>query len=306
VGDKKWLYTEPGDVLELRCEEPSRTFEKQDYLTIHREDSAGGHNWEDRDVTVDAEHGPVMLRVQEGRNEGGGDDTNTVDWKALVKTAEIRVGAEPSDGGPGLTAQGAVFPIAKPGGQPLGDLPQARTWVTYGKKAWTGDPDASMAVRVTAAENKFVIRISVTDDKHVPVKAGADPAALLRGDHIEIWYSGSGRSEPRQFGFPVPEASSQPAAPIWLFPAKSTGRPPARVTLQKSLSQRAEVPLTVVFSDSDDLAGGQQTLVATSQLHKRVVDSFGVIIAGIEGRLPPLDHVRPYTPALVRKLRPSR
>ncbi len=320
VGDKKWLYTEPGDVLELPCEEPSRRFERRESLTIHRADSMGGHNWEDRDVTVDAELGPVVLRTQDGHNSGGGDDANTVDWKALVKTTEIHAGADPSDGEPSLTAQGALFPIFKPGLQGLGELPPARTWVTFGKKAWTGAADASMDVKVTAADKKFIVKISVTDDRHVPVKAGADPASLLRGDHIEIWYDAGGTSGPRQFGFPIPDAAS-PVAPLWLSPPKATGVPPAKISAQnhelvvelemaalgvKDLFKAVEVPFTVVFSDSDDPAAGQQTLVATSQLHRKNWDSFGAITTGVVSRLPALEHVRVYTPALVRKLRPAR
>jgi hypothetical protein len=71
-------------------------------------------------------------------------------------------------------------------------------------------------------------------------------------------------------------------------------------------SKLREIPFTVVFSDSDDPQAGQQTLVATSQLHRHDVASFGSIITGVENRLPPLEHVKKLTLELVRKLRHER
>ena len=328
AGGEKWLYIEPGDALELRCDEPNLKFDKRNGLRIYRADAMGQHNWEELNVTIDARRGPVLLRAQNGHNSGGADDTDTVDWNALVQTTEIHVGAE--DDEYSLSAEGAVFPIAKNPSQGLGDLPPAKTWVTFGKKAWSGDSDASMNVKVTAAEGKFHVDISVTDDKHVPVKADADAAALLRGDHIEIWYdqitdatkdSQAAEIPPRQFGFAIPDATSTPPKPMWLFPPRTPGLPPARVTAKdggvtveldmaalgvKDLSQRREIPFTVVFSDSDDPQAGQQTLVATSQLHKHDTASFGAIITGVEHRLPTLNNVKPFSPALIKKLPPDR
>jgi hypothetical protein len=325
AGDKKWLYTPPGDALELRCDEPTERFERRERLSIHRADGMGQHNWEDRDVTIDAQRGPVLLRTQDGHNSGGADDTNEVDWKTLVATTEIHAGSD--DGEYSLEAQGAVFPIPKNPSQGLGDLPPAKTWVTFGKKAWSGPSDASINVKVTAAEGKFRISISVTDDQHISVKPDADAAALLRGDHIEIWYdrpadnSRTTETQEHQFGFAIPENASDPVKPIWLFPPRTKGSPPARVMASDGklmveldmvalgvtdTSKLREIPFTVVFSDSDDPQAGQQTLVATSQLHRHDVASFGSIITGVENRLPPLEHVKKLTLELVRKLRHER
>jgi len=325
AGDKKWLYTAPGDVLELRCDEPTERFERREKLSIHRADGMGQHNWEDRDVTIDAQRGPILLCTKNGHNSGGADDTSAVDWKTLVTTTEIKTGS--NDGEYSQEAQGAVFPIAKNPSQGLGDLPPAKTWVTFGKKAWSGPSDASINVKVAAVKGKFRISISVTDDKHIPVKVDADAAALLRGDHIEIWYDGPAdnsrttETQVRQFGFAIPEKASPPVKPLWLFPPRTKGSPPAQVLASdgnimveldmvalgvKDISQRHEIPFTVVFSDSDDPQAGQQTLVATSQLHRHDVASFGSIMTGVENRLPALEHVDEFTPALVRKLRPER
>jgi hypothetical protein len=327
AGDKKWVYGEvEEEALVLRCERQKGTFENVEKLQLDRSDTMGEHNWEYRTVTIDGTRGPVVLAEEDGHNQGG-DDTKAVDWLTLVSKANIDPGVLDSRDEVGSSAEGAVFQVEKEGAPQLGGLPPAKTYVTFGKKSWSGDADASMQVRVTGAGAKIRVGLTIQDDKFVPVADGADAHALLRGDHVEVWFCQGGDtkacddSRVRQFGFAVPADASTQVKPLWLYPANIQGVPPVRVSFKdkeivaeldlpamgiKRPSGRWRMPFTVVFSDSDDPKAGQQTLVATSKLHRRDPSSFGLIVGGVEQRFPPLERVADFDSKLGRKIRKGR
>jgi hypothetical protein len=324
TGDRKWIYGDvEEDALVLRCEQQSSAFEKLEKLQIDRSDAMGGHNWEYRTVSIDAARGPVVLAEEDGHNQGG-DDTMAVDWVTLTRRAENGAGSSDEDGS---SAEGAVFLVEKEGVPRLDGLPPAKTYVTFGKKAWSGDADASMKVQVTGAGGKIRAVLKIQDDRFVPVPDGADARALLRGDHVEVWFCQGATagacddSQLRQFGFALPTEASAPIKPIWLYPAKVHGAPPARVTMEngsvvvdldlaamgiKKPSSKWRMPFTVVFSDSDDAKAGQQTLVATSNVRRRDPGSLGLIVGGVEQRFPSLGRVADFESKLGRKIRKGR
>jgi hypothetical protein len=324
AGDKKWIYGDvEEDALVLRCEPKKGAFEKVEKLQLDRSDTMGEHNWEYRTVTIDWARGPVVLAEEDGHNQGG-DDTMAVDWLTLTRKAETGVGSSDEDG---ASAEGTVFLIEKEGVPRFDGLPPAKTYVIFGKKSWSGDADASMKVRVTGAGAKIRLALTIQDDKFVPVSDGADAHALLRGDHLEIWFCQGGATTPcdsshvRQFGFAVPSDVSALVKPIWLYPAKMQGPPPARITSNekdivaeldlaamgiRKPSARWRMPFTVVFSDSDDVKAGQQTLVASSKLQRLDPSSFGLLVGGVEQRFPSLARVADFDSKLGRKIRKGR
>jgi hypothetical protein len=324
TGDRKWIYGDvEEDALVLKCEQQNGAFEKLEKLQLDRSDTLGGHNWEYRTVTMDAAMGPVVLAEEDGHNQGG-DDTRVVDWVNLTRKSESGAGSSDEVGG---SSEGAVFLVEKEDAPKLVGLPPARTYVTFGKKAWSGDADASMKVQVTGAGGKIRAVLKIQDDKFVPVSDGTDAHALLRCDHVEVWFcqgataGACGDSQVRQFGFALPTEASAPIKPIWLYPAKVHGTPPARVTSEsgsvlidldvaamgiKKPSSKWRMPFTVVFSDSDDAKAGQQTLVATSNLRRRDPGSFGLIVGGVEQRFPSLGRVADFESKLGRKIRKGR
>jgi len=321
AGSKQWVY---GDVEEnalvLRCERNRGVFEKADRLQLDRSDIMGGHNWEYRTVTMDGARGPIILAEEDGHNQGG-DDTMAVNWLTLTRKAQAGAGSGDDDG---LSAEGAIFLVEKKGTPELEGLPPAQTYITFGKKSWTGEADASMKVGVTTSGGKIRVGLSIQDDKFVSVPDGADARALLRGDHVEVWFCQGGTTATcddslvRQFGFAVPAEASTQVKPIWLYPPKMQGAPPARITSSgkeivaeidivamgiKKPSGPWRMPFTVVFSDSDDPKAGQQTLVATSRLHRRDPSTFGLLVGGVEQRFPPLERVADFDSKQGRKIR---
>jgi hypothetical protein len=140
---------------------------------------------------MDTARGPVVLAEEDGHNQGG-DDTESVDWLTLVRKANIDPGVLDSRDEAGSSAEGSIFLVEREGSSQLGGLPPAKTYVTFGKKSWSGDADASMQVRVTGAGAKIRVSLTIRDDKFVPVPAEADARALLRGDHVEVWFCQGG------------------------------------------------------------------------------------------------------------------
>jgi hypothetical protein len=189
-------------------------------------------------------------------------------------------------------------------------LPPTVNHVTFGKKHWSGEADASLQVSVLQEGPDAVrVRLKVRDDVARPAPVGADLARFIASDHLELWWKMGWRRSwdtpktpyagVRQLGIALREDGSVDAR--WLFPEKTSAALP-KVELRQG---RVEVVLplgllgirklfppqresfTAAWSDSDTPASGQQTLVATSVLQWGVPESFSLLVFNEEGRRYP-------------------
>ncbi len=183
-------------------------------------------------------------------------------------------------------------------------LPAVQNFPVFGAKNWAGPVDASFQAGAVL-ESPEVVRldVQVTDDKRVPVPPRATDKELVAADHLELWLSepkpcrGEEHpgSHPRQLVAGVRADGSVDAR--WLYPA-GTVPPVPRVTADgnrfsiwlpiprpaqtaKACEDRI-IPLTVAWSDADDPASGQKTLLATSTLKFARPETFGGL--GIFGK----------------------
>ena len=167
-------------------------------------------------------------------------------------------------------------------------MPPAPSDVTFGAKRWTGKPDADLSVRVLVVPQGLKVELFATDDRAVLPAADANPRAIVRADHFELWFcaengpSNACRGEPAQLavarttgggalarwlrphprGAPVPAASLENDRLVVILPRALIGAEP------NSNGWPVLVPLTVAYSDSDDPAAGQQTMVATAPIRR--------------------------------------
>jgi len=161
-----------------------------------------------------------------------------------------------------------------------GKLPPAPVNVTFGAKHWTGKSDADLSVRVVAVPDGFKVQLAATDDHAVLPAADADARAMVRADHFELWFCWDGEHSPEcgetPYQLGVAHTATGGALARWLrrpprptpVPAVSVEKDQLVVILPTDLvgaEVRAPlVPLTVAYSDSDDPAAGQETMVATA------------------------------------------
>jgi hypothetical protein len=178
------------------------------------------------------------------------------------------------------------------------------TFISFGEKNRTGAADADLAAYALDL-NKAGVRIvvDVTDDFAVPTPAKADARALVRSDHLELWWVPRDRSEAKQLGIGMRADGS--AAVRWLMPAASTEKVPevrrtgAHFEIDLSLATLGldaskpdsdrSLRLTVAFSDSDKAGAKQQTVIATSPVRWNRRETFGELIrlSSDSRRFPP-------------------
>jgi hypothetical protein len=171
-------------------------------------------------------------------------------------------------------------------------VPAAPIDVTFGAKRWTGKPDADFNVRVVVVPQGLRVELAATDDRAVPPAADADPRAIVRADHFELWFCAEGEHssecEDKPAQLAVARTAAGGALSRWLRPHPRGAPAPAAtiekdhlvVVLPRALLgaeptgdvQPALVPLTIAYSDSDDPAAGQQTMVATARIKRAKPD----------------------------------
>ena len=168
----------------------------------------------------------------------------------------------------------------------------------WGRRRWTGKPDADFSVRVLVVPQGLKVELAATDDRAVRPAADADARALVRADHFELWFcaenehSNECQGKPAQLG--VARTAGGGALARWLRP-HPRGAPVPAVSLEKDclavILPRALVgaepgphgwpvlvPLTVAYSDSDDPAAGQQTMVSTATINRAKPESPSLLL----------------------------
>jgi hypothetical protein len=255
-------------------------------LTIHAQDPATKYLWDEEEVTfVSGE--PVMLKEVHSHIDG---DT-TVDWlKATQESHDAnRDGAAP---GPMREDTHGML-LALPADSRWIKTWKTPTFVSFGEKNRTGSADADLAAyALDLNEAGIRIVVDVTDDRAVPTPAKADARALVRSDHLELWWVPRDSAEAKQLGIGMRADGS--AAVRWLMPVASTEKvPEVRRTgshfeidlslatlgldVNKPGSDRT-LPFTVAFSDSDEAGAKQQTVIATSLVRWNRRETFGELI----------------------------
>jgi hypothetical protein len=284
-GKKHWRYAQTALTVHVGCGIPA-PWEEIDTLTIHAQDLATKWLWDEEDVTFVGEE-PVML--QEVHSDIDGD--TTVDW--LKATEESHDGNW--DGAPpGKSREGRHgILVALPTDSRWIKSWKTPTFVPFGEKNRTGPADADLAAYALDL-NRAGIRIvvDVTDDRAVPTPAKADAWALVRSDHLELWWVPRDSSEAKQLGIGMRADGS--AAVRWLMPAASTEKVPevrrtgSHFEIDLSLATLGldankpdsdrNLPFTVAFSDSDETGAKQQTVIATSPVRWNRRETFGELI----------------------------
>lgn len=184
------------------------------------------------------------------------------------KLQSIRKEQDHSGEGPGETValESAVL-VAGPRPAPPSPLP---TWVTWGKEQWSGDADAALRVSTHHDAQALIVQLRAQDDVVVPARDNS-PKGILRADHFELWWSEG--HQPVQLGVTL-DGNGQPRATWFVGPQRSHALPRTtrvaggiEVELPREWLERngdGSTPFAVSYSDSDDPARGQQTLVSST------------------------------------------
>ena len=218
------------------------------------------------------------------------DGDTGVDW---LKATEERHDANWEGGEPPTPAGTHGMLVALPTGSRWIKSWKTPTFVSFGEKNRTGPADADLAAYALDL-NKAGIRIvvDITDNRAVPTPAKASARALVRSDHLELWWVPSGSAEAKQLGIGMRADGS--ADVRWLRPAASTEKVPEvrrtgshfeidlslatlRLDANKPDGDRS-LPFTIAFSDTDEAAAKQQTVIATSPVRWNRRETFGELI----------------------------
>jgi hypothetical protein len=281
----RWSYTgePPSATMSVGKCDGAPTWEKVESATVWYLASDVKYIWDTEDVTfVSGEL--VMLR--ESHNDVDGHVY--IDWLKGTEDTVDHDQAEPE--AKGERAIGLL--VALPPDSPWIKRAPAPTFVPFGAKNRKDAADADLAAQVLdKGKGAVQIVVDVTDDRVVPVPAGADARRFVRGDHLEIWLADPDSSTVnRQLGIGL--LADGGADVRWLLPKDYKEKtPPVRrsgshVEIDLSaaalgvagdkdfVNGRGSVPLTIAFSDADDPAAGQQTVIATSPVRWNRRDTF--------------------------------
>ena len=284
-GKKHWRYEQTALTVHIGCAVPA-PWEELDTLTVHAQDLATRWLWDEEEVTfVSGE--PVMLKEVHSDIDG---DTS-VDW---LEATEESHDANWEGGARGRTRAGTHgMLVALPTGSRWIKSWKTPTFVSFGEKNRTGPADADLAAYALDL-NKAGIRIvvDVTDDRAVPTPAKANARALVRSDHLELWWIPGDSAEAKQLGIGMRADGS--ADVRWLMPAASTEKVPqvrrtgSHFEIDLSLATLGldankpdgdrRVPFTIAFSDADEAGAKQQTMIATSPIRWNRRETFGELI----------------------------
>lgn len=158
--------------------------------------------------------------------------------------------------------------------------------MTFGRKRWTGKADANFSVRVVTIPGALRVELTATDDCEALLPGDADARAVVRADHFELWFCAERTSAPdcqqKLTQLAVARTRAGGALARWLTPSSAPTPDVAVdnnrliVTLPRGAMGAAAgplgfpvlVPLTIAYSDSDDAAAGQQTMIATTAISR--------------------------------------
>jgi hypothetical protein len=295
-GKKHWVYAETGLTIYVGCEVPG-TWDELDKITIEGRDLATNYLWQIEDVTfVDGE--PVELAA----NNSDVDGSQEFDWVSGTEHDVVWDRSDPA--GPSGESDTSFLVALPPGSRWLPGWKSA-TFVSFGERNRQGPADADIAVHALDLGKEGVrIVVDVMDDRLVATPAKADARALVRSDHLELWWVPRDASVARQLGIGMRADGS--ADVRWLLPAGAKERTPvvrrdgqhfeielsaAALGFRADKPERPEwdLPFTVAFSDTDTPGAKQETVVATSAVRWNRSETFGKLIrfASDSRRFPP-------------------
>jgi hypothetical protein len=276
-GGRRWLFRHEQRAdwrgKELRCElGGGQAWQKDAALELDFSEKSNVSGSSEAITFVDGE----LVKVRE--TASGFHDADDINWIEGTHTWDDAHPLE--DSLPGVH-QHMLFALPE-GSRWWGKVAPAPVNVTFGAKRWTGKSDADFSVRVVFLPDGFRIELSATDDRAVLPAADADARAMVRADHFELWFCwdiARCDEKPTQLG--VARTAGGGALARWLRRSQVDPPEPAvwvekdRLVLLLSrdlLGARstgpALVPFTVAYSDSDDPAAGQETMVATAPVKK--------------------------------------
>jgi len=301
-GKQHWQYAQTALTVHLAgCDDGPVTWEQSETLTVRAQDLATKWLWDEEDITfVSGE--PVMLQEVHSDIDG----ITTIDWLAATDETEDSNwdGDENKESHAGT--HGVL--LALPSGSRWIKSWKTPTFVSFGEKNRTGPADADLAAYALDMNKAgFRLVVDVTDDRAVPTPAKADAKALVRSDHLELWWVPRDSTQAKQLGIGM--RADGTAAVQWLMPAASTEKVPevrrtgshfeidlsfatlgidVKTVDAKKLDGYQSFPFTVAFSDSDEAGGKQQTVIATSPVHWNRPESFGELtrLSTHSGRFP--------------------
>jgi hypothetical protein len=289
-GKERWSYQpEPPGSFVMNVESCDEKPKWEDARTVsvgYRGESAG-YIWNTDEVTFVAGE-PVTLHEENHDVDGSSE----IDWLEATENTVDHDQAEPEP--KGEITVGRL--IALPPGSRWIDAWKTPTFVPFGAKNRKGAADANLAAyALDMGPAGFQIVIDVTDDSAVPTTAKADARRFVRSDHLEIWWRPDNGSDNRQLG--IGFLADGGADVRWLYPKELTEKPPpvrrkgSHFEIDLSFAAlgfdpktpapggRWNLPFTVAFSDADDAAGGQQTVVATSPVRWNKRETFGALLS---------------------------
>jgi hypothetical protein len=278
---RRWLYRHEGRAdwggNELQCGQPGGGVVHEDLELRFSEQS----NISDTTETITFVDGD-LVEVDESQN--GYHDADRTSW---IEGTHTESDPHPLDDSPEDVSQHMLFALPE-GSRWWAKVPPAPVDVTFGAKRWSGKADADFAARVVLVPQGLKVELAATDDRAVLPPADADARAMVRADHFELWFcqdqerSNECRDKPAQLG--VARTAGGGALARWLRP-HPRGAPVPAVSVEKDRlvvilplalvgaeprgpGSSALVPFTVAYSDSDDPAAGQQTMVATAPVKR--------------------------------------
>jgi hypothetical protein len=284
-GKKHWRYAQTALTVHIGCAVPA-PWEELETLTIHAQDLATKWLWDEEEVTfVSGE--PVMLTEVHSDIDGN----TTIDWSRATEESHD-ANWDGAAAGPSRESTHGML-LALPTDSRWIKSWKTPTFVSFGEKNRTGPADADLAAYALDMDQAGVrVVVDVTDDRAVPTPATADARALVRSDHLELWWVPRDSPEPKQLGIGMRADGS--VAVRWLMPSASTEKVPdvrregSHFEIDLSLAtlgldankpdDHRSLPFTVAFSDSDEAGAKQQTVIATSPVRWNRPETFGELI----------------------------
>jgi hypothetical protein len=317
-GDRRWVASHAERAatggIELRCpEEDGLAWSKLTQLSLAFSERSNTPDLEEVVTTVDGE---VVLLSESRRGHHDDDRRSWVDGTHRWSDPH----PEGRDDRSGPTVDRMLFALPARS-RWWGKLPAVPALVTFGRKRWTGASDADLSVRVLVdgAGQPLRIELAVRDDRTVPPPPDADLRTIVRSDHFELWFCADADSiaclqTPAQLA--VAATRDGGAVSRWLRPPASGDPAPAVavendrlvLTLPRRLigataatAARAAaalvLPFTVAYSDSDDPASGQQTMVGTASIRNARPERPSLLaIPDGESPFPRWPRARPLAP----------
>jgi hypothetical protein len=283
-GKKHWFFAERGLTVHVGCDVPA-AWEELEKITIEGRDWATNYFWQNHDVTF-IEGEPEEL----GADNSDVDGRQEIDW---LKAWEHDVDWDRSDpNGPSGESDNGFLIALPPGSKWLASW-KAPTFVPFGEKNRQGPADVDLAVSALDLGKAGIrIVVDVTDERLVATPVKADAKALVRSDHLELWWVPADASLAKQLGIGMRADGS--ADVRWLLPAGANEKTPAvrrngrhfEIDLSSATlgldpakpNTARDLSFTVAFSDTDTPGAKQETVVATSPVRWNRRETFGQLM----------------------------